>query len=283
MALARTFVVAAGMAATLLAQPKLSIDRLVLQQIEDGPALVANYEFVPGESAHVSCRVAGFRTSTKDESQLVKLAWTMHVVDPDGVPIQTDKSGRIEETLTARDKNWAPKFLVALTVPSFAPSGQYHVRVTVTDEIAAAEVSGELEFNARGHPVEPSPTLAVRNFKFVRAEDDQVPMTPAIYHPGETLWAKFDINGYKFGENHRFSVDYGLAILNAAGEQIFAQPAAASEARESFYPQRYVPGALSLNLDANVVKSAYTLVIIVHDKIGNQSEESKQAFEVRQP
>jgi hypothetical protein len=76
-------------------------------------------------------------------------------------------------------------------------------------------------------------------------------------------------------------VDYGLAILNAAGEQIFAQPAAASESRESFYPQLYVPGALSLNLDANVVKAAYTLVIIVHDKIGNQSQESKQPFEVQ--
>jgi hypothetical protein len=211
----------------------------------------------------------------------VKLTWTMQVLDPDGVPIEKDKSGRIEETLSARDKNWVPKFLEIFTVPPFAPSGQYRVRVKVTDQIATAEASGELEFTVRGHPVEPSPTLAVRNFRFVRAEDDQVPMRPAIYHPGDTLWAKFDITGYKFAENHKFSVDYGLAILNAAGEQIFAQPAAASESRESFYPQRYVPGALSLNLDANVVKAAYTLVIIVHDKIGEQSQESKQAFEVQ--
>jgi hypothetical protein len=280
-AFARTFVLTAAIASAVFAQPKLSIEHLALQQIEDGPALAASYEFVPGESAHFSCRVAGFRTTAKDEAQLVKLAWNIHVIDPGGVPIQKDKSGRIEETLTARDKNWVPKFLETFTVPSFAPSGVYHVRVTVSDEIAAAEASGELEFNVRGHPVEPSASLTVRNFKFVRAEDDQVPMRPAVYHPGETLWAKFDINGYKFAENHRFSVDYGLAILDAAGEQIFAQPAAASESRESFYPQLYVPGALSLNLDANVVRAAYTLVIIVHDKIGNQSQESKQPFEVQ--
>jgi hypothetical protein len=264
-----------------LAQPKLSIDRLALQQIEDGPPLATSYEFVPGETAHFSCRVAGFLSSQKGESQLVKLAWSLRVLDPAGVPIEKDKSGRIDETLSARDKNWVPKFLGTFTVPSFAPSGVYHVRVSITDEIAAAEVSGELEFNVRGHPVEPSSTLTVRNFRFVRAEDDQVAMRPPIYHPGETLWAKFDIAGYKFSENHRFSVDYGLAILNAAGEQIFAQPAAASESRESFYPQRYVPGALSLNLDANVVKAAYTLVIIVHDKTGSQTEESKQPFEVQ--
>ena len=37
-------------------------------------------------------------------------------------------------------------------------------------------------------------------------------MRHAVYQPGDTLWAKFDITGYKFGENNRFSVDYGLAI-----------------------------------------------------------------------
>ena len=138
MAFARTFVLTAAIASAVFAQPKLSIEHLALQQIEDGPALAASYEFVPGESAHFSCRVAGFRTTAKDEAQLVKLAWNIHVIDPGGVPIQKDKSGRIEETLTARDKNWVPKFLETFTVPSFAPSGVYHVRVTVRDEIAVA-------------------------------------------------------------------------------------------------------------------------------------------------
>ncbi len=271
----------AMLGALALAQPKLSVDSLALHQMDGGPALASGYEFVPGETAHFSCRIAGFQATKKEESRLVKLSWTMHVIDPAAVPMEKDKSGLIDETLSSHDNNWVPKFVETITIPPFAPSGLYHVRVTITDQIAAAEASGELEFTVRGHLVESSPTLTVRNFRFVRTEDDQTPLRPAVYHPGETLWAKFDISGYKFAENHLFSVDYGLAILNAAGEQIFAQPAAASESRESFYPQRYVPGALSLNLDANVVKAAYTLVIIVHDKIGDKSEESKQAFEVR--
>lgn len=275
---ARIFVIASALAS---AQPKLSIDRLALHQFEDGPTLAPGYEFVPGESAHLSCRIAGFQTAQKDESKTVKLAWTLHVVDPEGVPVDKDKAGRIDEVLGARDKEWVPKFLEIFTVPPFAPSGEYKVRVTVKDEIAGTEASHELKFEVRGHTVEPSPTLVVRNFKFVRAEDDQVAMRQPVYHPGEKLWAKFDITGYKFAGNHQFSVDYGLAILNAAGEQLFAQPAAASESRQSFYPQHYVPGALSLNLDANVVKAAYTLVIIVQDKIGGQTEESKHPFEVQ--
>lgn len=274
-------VIAAATAACAFAQTKLSVERLALHQIEDGPILAANYEFVPGETAHFSCRIAGFQTAKKDESRAVKLSWTMRVLDPDGVPVEKDKSARIDETLTSRDNNWVPKFIETFAVPSFAPSGKYHVRIALTDEIAGSEAAGELEFLVRGHTVEPSQALAVRNFKFVRAEDDQVAMRQPVYRPGDTLWAKFDITGYKLGENHKFSVDYGLAILNAAGEQIFAQPDAASESRESFYPQRYVPGALSLHLDANVVKAAYTLVIVVHDKLGDQTEQSKQPFEVQ--
>ncbi len=55
------------------------------------------------------------------------------------------------------------------------------------------------------------------------------------------LWARFDITGFKYGEKNRYSVEYGLAILRETGEQVFAQPAAADDSHESFYPQHYVP------------------------------------------
>ena len=279
---------AAALAGPLRAQPKtgqakpgLSIERLALQQYEDGPMLPLGYEFVPGETAYFSCRIAGYQAKQNGEARQVKLAWQMRVLDPSGVPIDKDKSGGIEESLSSQDKNWVPKFLASFIVPPFAPGGTYRIPVTVTDDNAGAEVTGELKFEVRGHDVQPSGTLMVRNFKFVRAEDDQVAMHPAVYNPGDTLWAKFDIAGYKFGPQNQFSVDYGLAILNAAGEQVFAQPAAASDAHQSFYPQRYVPGELSLHLDNTVAKAAYTLVITVRDKVGNQNYETRQPFQVQ--
>ena len=281
------FRIAAALALALAAYaqdkpaPKLSIERLVLTQYEDGPALAPGYQFVPGESAYFSCRLAGFQVQRKDQARTVKLAWEMRVLDPFSLPIDKEKSGRIEESLSAQDKNWVPKFLSTFTVPPFAPTGTYRIPVTVKDEIAAAEVSGELKFEVRGREVEPSPTLITRNVEMVRSEDDKVPMHPAVYHPGDTLWTKFDITGYKFDKSNQFSVDYGLAILNASGEQVFSQPVAASESKASFYPQRYVPGALSLNLDANVAKTNYTLVVTVRDKIGNQTYETRQPFVVQ--
>lgn len=275
------FLTAAAAFAQSQPAPKLAIERLVLQQYEDGPPVPPGYEFVPGETAWFSCRVSGFLARQADESHAVKLTWRMRILDPSGVPVEKDRSGVIQESLTSLDKNWAPKFIDSFIVPAFAPSGAYKIPVTIEDEIAHQQVSGELTFQVRGHDVQLSDSLVLRNFKFVRAEDDQVSMTPAVYTPGDTLWAKFDIVGYKFGEENHFSVDYGLAILNASGEQVFAQPVAASDEHQSFYPQRYVPGAISLHLDQTVAKSSYTLLLTIHDKIADKTFETRHPFEVK--
>jgi len=199
--------------------------------------------------------------------------------------IEKPRAGRIEENLQPEDKTWQPKFLASFEVPPFAPGGAYHIPVTVKDELAGSEISGQLEFHVRGPSAEPAETLLIRNFRFQQTGDDTTAFRPAIYHPGGTLWVRFDIAGYKYGDNNRFSVDYGLAILGAAEagaepKQLFAQPEAASESKESFYPQRIVPGALSLNLDLNVATGMYTFVVTVRDKIGGQSVELREPFEV---
>jgi hypothetical protein len=269
------------LAASTLAAQKLAFDRVALHQFEDGPVLAPTYEFVPGETVYFSCRIIGYRLAKADEHDSVKLTWNMRMLDPSGVPLEKEKSGKIEDTVLPQDKDWKPKFLASFIIPGFVASGTYHIPVTVKDEVAAAEISTELAFKVRGHDVEPSDQLVVRNFQFLRAEDDRVPMRPAIYHSGDMLWARFDITGYKLGENHHFSVSYGLAILNAAGEQLFTQPDAASDEKESFYPQRYVPGVLSLSLNQGVVKAAYTLVVTIRDKVGNQTVEARQPFEVQ--
>ncbi len=276
----RSLALALFAAAALRTQPKLAFDRVALHQFEDGPVLAPDYEFVPGETAYFSCRIRGYATLHKEDRQSVDLSWRMRIVDPAGVPVQEDLSGKIQEEVLPQDKDWRPKFLASFVIPAFAPSGDYHVAVTVRDEVAGSEISTSLAFKVKGHEVQPSDTLAVRNFAMMRAENDPFPMRNPVYRPGEMLWAKFDIVGYKFGENHRFSVSYGLAILDASGRQVFAQPAAASETKESFYPQRYVPGVLSVSLDPNVAKGAYTLVVSVEDKIGNQRFEVKQPFSV---
>lgn len=276
---ARTIVVMA-LASVVCAQPKLSIEAPALHQFEDGPELAPGYEFVPGETVYFSCRIVGYQILKKEEAQSVNLAWRMRAFDPAGVPIVKEESRRLEEAVSSQDKEWKPRFPTSFIVPGFAPTGTYKIAITVKDEIAGAEINTEVAFRVRGHDLEASDQLIARNFQFLRSEDDKVPMRPPVYHPNDSLWARFDITGYKFAENNRFSVDYGLAILDATDKQVFSQPSAAADTNASFYPQRYVPGALTLHLDPNVPKGAYTLLITVQDKIGNQTYETRQPFQI---
>jgi hypothetical protein len=260
----------------------LSVDRIGLHQFEDGPELGPNHVFLPGESVFFSCRLTGYQSAVTGENQRsVKLSWTLEVTDPAGIPLVAGTKGDIAEPISPQDKNWYPKFLHHFNIPPFAPGGAYHIKVTARDEVGKADLTSQLEFQVRGHAVEASPVLAARNLRFVKDETDGPPLDPAVYHPGETLWARFDMTGYKYGDNNHYSVEYGLAILRESWEQVFAQPAAAADSSEGFYPQRYVPGAVSLNLQPDVPEGKYTLVIIMADKVGGQTNEARREFQIR--
>ena len=169
---------------------------------------------------------------------------------------------------------------MSFVIPPFAASGSYRISAHIRDEVAAKEVDSTLEFKVRGHAVEASDTLVARNFRLLRAENDTTGLTTAIYRPGDTLWAKFDIIGFKLDDKNTYTVEYGLAVENAAGKQLFSRPQAAEDNGSSFYPKRYVPGVLSLNLDPTVPKGSYVLVVILRDQIGKQLREERQNFQI---
>ncbi|MGH9594416.1 MAG: hypothetical protein ACRD5L_15100 [Bryobacteraceae bacterium] len=262
------------------AAPKLAIERLALHQYEDGPLLDSSYEFLPGETGWFSCRLAGFQTEPKDADQHVTLSWQVRIVDPAGVLVEKPQAGVIDDTLRSQDKDWVPKFLVNFLLPPFAPGGTYKIVVSVKDELAKAEVSGEMEFHVRGEAAESSEAVVVRDFRFFRQPDDTVPLRDATYPAGATLWARFDMVGYKFAAGNRFSLEYGFALVAADGRELFALPQAATESDESFYPRRRVFGGISLNLDSKTPAGAYTVVITARDIIGNQSAEQRETFRV---
>jgi len=263
---------------------KLEIEKFALRQFEDGPALPASHEFLPGETIFWSFRVKGYHVNKTandvgDEESRMKLTWTLRATDPKGVLIEKERAGRVEARLFDQDKDWTPRAADSFVVPPFAPNGIYHATVTVKDE--TGEAKSELEFNVRGDIIEPSDTLIGRDVRFLRSENDRIPRHNPAYQAGDTLWVRFEITGYKFGEKNRYEVEYGLKILGANGETMFTQPVAAKETSESFYPQHYVPGLLSLGLNKDLPKGSYTMVITMRDKVGDQAWETKEPFQVQ--
>jgi hypothetical protein len=276
----RLFLPALIAGAAMAAVPaQLSIVKATVHQIEDEPA-TTDVSYVPGETIYFSCFVEGYRT-TPPPSTKVNLSYTVDAFDSHNTRITETITGKIESELSPQDKQWKPKLQHAIAVPPLADPGTYKVVAQVKDELAGTTASKEVAFQVRGHEVPSSDSLVVRNFHFYRDEEARdVLITPA-YRPGDTVWARFDITGYKFAEGNRMDVSYDVAVLSPSGKQIFKQENAAIEQSASFYPKRYLPGSLSLSLQPNTTPGNYTIAIVVRDAIGKQTSEVKEPFSIQ--
>ncbi len=265
---------AAGIAAA--AAVPLAVVNAVIQESEGGTALPANFEHVPGDVLFFTFQVDGYRAV----NDRVRLRYRLEAVDPKGVAITEPVEAAVEAELAPEDKEWKPRVRREINVPPLAGSGTYLIRVSVTDELAKTSASKEVPFEVRGRDVPASDTLVVRNFRFYRSEDDREPLAKAAYRPGDSVWARFDITGYKFGAGNSVDVAYDVAVLNAEGKVLWSQQDAAVEKSQSFYPKRYVPGSMSLNLQKTIRPGEYALRVTVRDATGNQSCEATGKFTV---
>jgi hypothetical protein len=267
------------LAATLhAATAPLAIVKLSVSDTEDGPAVPAAFTFVPGQFLFLSFQIGGYKVSAE---QKIHLSYTLDALDPKGVRLMETVASSVDTTLAAEDKNWKPKIRQQVLLPPLAGSGAYKIALQVTDDLdAGAKVSQEVPFEVRGRDVAPSDTLVVRNFNFYRGEEDREPLAVAAYKPGDTLWARFDITGYKLGAGNAVDVDYGISVLAPSGKALYTQDKAAEEKSSSFYPKIYVPGSMNLSLQSTIRPGRYAIALTVRDHTGNQNCEAKAEFTI---
>lgn len=273
---------ASALLATAADKP-LAIVHSVFAVSEDGPPEASDEDFVPGETIYFSCQVEGYRKVEKPDDygkQNVALQYQIEVRDQSGTLLKPLKQDKIETTVTQEDKNWKPKLRDTIVIPPLADTGEYFVLVKLTDELAKSMQEERAVFHIKGRDVAPSDTLTVRNFRFLRNEDEDRALLVAAYRPGDAVWAKFEMTGYKFGEKNQVDIDYGLTVLREDGSVAYTQPDAADQRIQTYYPQRYQPGELNLNLAKDQALGKYTIVLTVRDNIGHQMYETRATFSV---
>jgi hypothetical protein len=255
----------------------LKIARPVVSSLEDGPPLDSGQSFQPGETAYFSFQVEGFKVSTLNKVQL-----TGHVqaFDARNTPIMPVDEEVLGTTLSAEDKDWKPKIRSALVLPPIAPPGPWLIKYDVTDQQTHQTVSGETRFSVHGDAADASPELVFRNFGFYRSQTDPTALQVAAYQPGDMLWVRFDLTGYKYGEQNAIDVTYDVAIAGPGGRQMFTQEDAAEEKSQAFYPQPWVPAQFSLTLQENTGPGTYLMTITAHDRIGQQNATYIGSFRV---
>ncbi len=262
-------------------EKNLKIENLQLAQSEDGTPLPADFQCVAGETVFYSARVTGF-TRMGEEPPKLFLTYQIEVRDPDGVLVLPVETGKVAADLTAEDKHWRPKIRYTIALPPLLDSGQYRVILKVKDEFGKVDAEADSPLLVRGqHKVEPSATMLIRNFRFLRSEDDAEPLKDPAYRPGDSVWARFDMTGYKIGEKNHFDVEYGLKVLRPNGEVTYEEAKAAQAKDETFYPQRYTPGILSLNLPKDLATGEYKIILTVKDNVGGQQQETTHMFSVQ--
>jgi hypothetical protein len=259
------------------AQDQFVIQRAVIQQLEDGPPVGPNQDFIPGETVFFSCFIDGYKLN---DGKRVQISYHIEARDPMDVPIIAEIQDKVEAQLQEQDKNWRPKIRQEILVPPFAPPGKYAVRIAAKDEIGGKTAVHEVTFSVRAREVAPSDTLVVRSFGYYRGENDQKPLEIAAYRPGETLWARFDITGYKFGPGNKLDVSYQISVSTAEGRELFRQVEPTVEQTESFYPRRYVPCMINLNLQQNIAPGSYKVTVDAKDAIGDQTTQLSGTFQV---
>lgn len=274
-----SFVVALSLCAAT-PESKLSILKAMLHEGEDGPPIAMGYRYRPGDMVFFSFQFAGYKKSGQEPDTKIDVAYEINVRDSKGVLLDPPDVASVGTNVSQEDKDWLPKVRYQFVVPPLADTGTYQISVKLWDRFGKTETNATVAFQVEGHTVEPSNTLVIRNFRFLRTEEDKNPLTIAAYRPGDTLWARFDMTGYKFESGNAFDVEYGVAIAGADGVVSYSQPHAAEEKNHSFYPQRYTPGVVSISIPPDIKKGAYTLIVTAKDNLGGQTAEARQKFTV---
>jgi hypothetical protein len=259
------------------AAPELRVLDPIVSQFEDGAALAASQRVVPGETVFFRFSAVNFKVG---ENSRVILTGHAQVFDPRGTAIAPKEDTAVASSLREEDKDWRPRFHFQFQLPALAPSGAYKIKFDAIDDQTKATATGETTFHVEGRDVAPSPQLVIRNLAFYRTADDEAPARTVSYRSGDMVWVKFDITGYKHGEQQSMDVAYDVSVTSPDGRQLFSQENAAVERNQAYYPQPWVPGAFSLTLQPNMKLGEYTITITAHDGIGKQDASAKAVFKV---
>jgi len=253
-----------------------------VQQSEDAPVASSGFRFLPGDYLYFTFQISGFgiQSEKRGEVRKISLSYDVRPEDTNGIPLTAPSSGSIETELNAEDKNWSPKRRASFLIPSFIGAGDFHIHVVVKDAVAKSEATKDIPFHIGGLELQPASAITTESFHFLRNENEDEPLEVAAYAPGDTVYARFEMVGFKTGRQNAYHLSYGITVLRPDGKPYLQEPKAAELADSSFYPAQYLPGDLTVTTSATSARGQYVVIVTVRDLIANTSYETRKAFSI---
>lgn|GEM_PF-2193500 len=241
--------------------------------------MAAGFRAQPGSQLHVEFRVSGFGKSDDDDPK-VRLDYSILASDGGGMLLADPKTGKVEVELADEDREWRPRIAASFPLPLYLRPGTYRVTVSLRDQIANREARGEFPFQISSEEVPLSEVVTGYNFEWFRDESATEPLRVAAYRPGEPVWGRFRMAGFKVTEDSRVDVEYGLTLSGENGKILFRQELCAREDRKFSYPPAFLPGVVNLQPDSKVAPGTYTITLILRDLIAGTTSESRHSFRI---
>lgn len=261
----------------------LTIVNARVESSEDAPAVAAGYEFLPGDFVYFQFEVSGFKVSGNEYSgpRTLSLAYDIEARDSHGVLLAPPEKGKIREEVAPQDKDWTPKRRASFLLPSYAIYQECRVSLTIHDLLAKTTAHEEFPFILAGTKAELLPSLAIQTVRFLRTGDDGPGLQVVAYRPGDTIWARFDMTGFKLGPGNLVQLSYDVTVRRPDGRIIFHRENAARQKLEGlFYPPQVVPGILSVTTTPDLPHGEYTFIISLKDEIGQKNAEVERKVDM---
>ncbi len=263
------------------AQGDLRVAHTSYSRYDGGAAMPRPVTFLPGDQVVFRAKIAGFRLAeTNFEEYRVSLAYEVSATDSRGITIGKLKTGEIKEPFNKEDQEWLPALQYTFLIPEMAEFGEARIRLHIRDEVSQQSTSFEETVRIDGKRLPDLESVSIIDFGFYRHREDRSPLPAGIYRGGDTLWAKFDVAGFKIGDQNHFHAECDVQVRDAAGKVLFEQLQAISKDARPEYPQRYLPGLFSLDIKPGTAKGEYAIAVIVHDRLANRSRESVFPFNI---
>jgi hypothetical protein len=266
----------------LAADSALAIVDAGVQQSEDAPFVSPGFRFLPGDYLYFTFQISGFaiQSTNRGEIRKISLSYEVRPEDANGVPLTPSSTDAIDAELTPEDKHYTPKRRVSFLLPGFLTAGEFHIHVIAKDLLAKSETSKDFPFRIGGLELKPATTLTLENFRFLRKESDEEGLEVAAFTPGDTVYARFEIVGFKTDAQNAYRLSYGVTVLRPDGKPYLQEPKAAELADKNFYPAQYLPGDLNVTTSATSARGQYILLVTVHDLLANTTYQAKKVFSI---
>lgn len=261
----------------------LAIVNAGVESAEDAPFVAPDYVFNPGDFLYLTFEISGYKATGSDDNgaKNISLTYTAQPFDGNGVALADAVRGEIDQEVGQEDKNWLPKRRASFLLPSYLARGTGLVKVTVDDKNAKLATTKNLPFNISGAEIKPGGGLQVQSFRFERSAQDGPGLEIAAYRPGDTIWARFNMTGFKTGDGNSVHLTYGVTVFRPNGAMLFEQkPAAQENVAGEFYPPQFMPGVLSVTTTKDLNPGEYRLTIHVNDLVGKQTTDFEQGFRI---